>query len=149
MKLDLMREFCAEPSTNKYLFYTIPHTIFMKPNESTLNYLCTTEPKGNGELIGFNKHEWNIFIIEVIITTGNESVLKIYVNYNFSTPDISIDTIYDTSDLSLKGIGFCTGDCTINGVTNNITWGAAFYKNLRFWDLSTSKNVIQDYHGNL
>ena len=148
MKLDVMREYCAEPTQKNYLF-SPPHSLYINQGTTDMRYLCSTVENADTSLVSFSQNEWNIFIIEVFITSGQKSKLGVYLNYNFSTPDFYLGTINPEKDLNLKGICFSNQKCVLNGITTNMQWGAAFYKNLRFWDVNTSKNVIQDFHNNL
>ena len=149
MKLDTMREECAPPTVDKYLFYSIPHTLYMKPGESILNYRCTADINIDSPLKSFSTNEWNVFILDVKLTPGLNTVLGIYVNYKFAIPDLYLANIDERIDIGLKGIGFCNGNCVVNGEIKSIIWGAAFYKKLRYWDQNTSIQVIQDFHNNL
>ena len=149
MKLDTMREFCALPTTQKYLLFAPPHSLYMNVNETNLHYNCSTETNADISLVSFSTHEWNNFIIQVQLVSGDKSKLGVYVNFQFSSPDFYLGTISPSVDLSLKGVCFGNSKCIIDGITTNLKWGAAFYKNLRFWDFNTSKSVIQDFNNNL
>jgi hypothetical protein len=103
-------------------------------------------------LSDISSYEWNQIIIHNYLDTNNLWNINVYVNGGFTNPSVSISGLNNvTYDMKLKGILFCNNvispsTCTVNSVSYSPTWGNAFYRNIRIWDVTqASLYTIQSF----
>ena len=125
-------------------FLAPPHRIFKDPADNKFKY-ANYEIGGGATyflLASVNDFEWNHFLIEVTEdTTFSTWTIKLYLNYNFTTPEVTINNVSSvTFDMALTGVAFCDnqssgrGLCTVGGTNYTINWGAAYYDEILIWD---------------
>ena len=140
-------------TSNLYYFFGVPHIILRSISDSLFKY--ANKEIGNGNtlytLSDINTYEWNQIIIHNYLDSNNLWNIFVYINGGFSNPSVSITGLNNTYDMKLKGILFCNNvmspsSCTVNSVSYSPTWGNAFYKNIRMWDVTqTSLYIIQSF----
>jgi hypothetical protein len=152
IKIDRFNEFC---STNKRKYYFImePHTIYLDTTSNTFAQTGATVPSGfynivyqninntdyKGSIFSFNPNTWNVITIQVNLVNRS---LKVFSNYNFITPDIKIENIPTSVKLELTKLVFCSTQgkasdnslCSTASYANDLSWGAAFYRDIKIWD---------------
>lgn len=107
---------------------------FSRNTNYPVYYQLLTNPNTKVQLKGFSQFNWNHILIHV---DKVKRTLRVVTNFNYYTPDISIDPVNPSIDTSLKRLVFCSkdSDCPASSINNkylyNIFWGAAFYKDLR------------------
>ena len=159
-KIDNICNFCAIPKKNNniemenlYYFYSKPHTIYNNPNNNLWYYqLNDNEIIDKFQIENINQYEWNKIVIE---TKMKEKEIILYINFEISDPQIpkiiNNNIKLNIDKLLLNYISFCSfqnnGKCIPNQDTSfKISWGSAFYKNLRLWDsMSSTIESIQKY----
>ena len=92
-------------------------------------------------------YEWNKFYIRTRI---NEKQIDLFLNFEIANPKLTFTDIENT-DLQISMITFCprlkSGNC---GVTDGLSWGSAYYKNIRIWDERTATiRMVQDFNNKL
>lgn len=164
MKIDRFNEFCSSNNKRKYYFLLEPHLIYLD-SESTIDVQTgKTLPNGfynivyenmisktlKGTLASLNPLTWNVITIQVT-SLNNSNSIKVYTNNNFFKPDINLENI-NIGSMIISKLVFCssTGQisdnslCSSSSYANNITWGAAFYKDIKIWaGLNTNAWLIQ------
>ena len=147
IKLEHVLTTCSKKSTftNEYYLYTQPHTIY-KANGEFYYQIINSAYK---QLLSLNKNEWIfVFIKTEISNTGSNAY--VYINKDLNEPQATFKNIPTSTNMALQTISFCThqnnGFC-LPGTKVNINWGAAYYKNMRVWNLKdTTLQVIEAYN---
>jgi len=167
IKLDRINEVCKMPDffSKKYYMIADPHVFYSDSNSllttSTTNanfnknlnypvyYQLLTNPNFKVQLKGFSQFNWNHVLIHV---NTIKRTLRLVTNFNYYTPDLLIDPVHPSIDISLRKLVFCSSNssCSASSSTsqylNNIWWGAAFYKDLRLSDgINSNFFVSQEY----
>ncbi|MGL4947853.1 MAG: hypothetical protein ACRC42_00495, partial [Mycoplasma sp.] len=132
----------------KYIFfYAAPHMIYYLNNQFYYN-IKNSVTNYETKITGIHAYEWNKIIIMTNLELGNVKV-SVYVNFQ--------DLVFEvtgaiTQDMSLSNIAFCSGAgnprCT--ATNENLTWGSAYYNNIRIWNYETSSfDVIQAFNNKM
>ena len=134
-------------------FYAPPHRITQElDGKFKYSYAISSTTWSNFYILNsINKFEWNRIIIKNYnnpLTSNWE--ISVYINYVYSSPELSLIISNSSINMNLLGILFCSNalvNCIIGGVTyNSIQWGNAWYKNVRIWDYTTSSlPMIQNF----
>ena len=135
----------SSTTVNNYYLLAPPHFILRDKTDNIIKYANQYLSAGTlfYPMASIHKYEWNRIIIynQYDILTNSYNI-KIYVNYSFVTPEVSIPNLSKTLyDMRLQGIAFCNkfpASCQINTILYNQTWGIAWYRNIRIHDASVS-----------
>ena len=135
------------PPPGAYYFFSIPHTIYLNPSTNVFYYQDTSLTY-NYQMQSIQKYEWNRIIFK-FLNQGNSNNLYIFVNYKFTTPEVTIKNIPVSVNMNLLSIAFCSttsGTCLPQGSPRTINWGSAYYSNVRVWDASLATEwLVQSY----
>jgi hypothetical protein len=168
MKIDRFNEFCTT-NKRKYYFILEPHSIYLDTANNNYAQTGQTIPSGfynivyenihstalKGTLYSINPNTWNIITIQVNLLNHS---LRVYTNNNLFTPDIKIDNIPTTVKLIPTKLVFCSIQgqssdntlCSTSSYASNLSWGAAFYKDIKIWDgVNTNPWLIQQIENKL
>ena len=101
-------------------------------------------------LDGISNYEWNKIIIKTTLGVNLGQNIYVYINFDIDNIKATITNIPSSINMQLQHISFCSkeenGECSPAG-TADITWGSAYYRNIRIWELySSSIYSIQDYN---
>ena len=140
-KIDLVNDFCSRENIDeRYIFFAHPHAIIQDKNDKfyykDTNYFNI--PNFNNKLEQISLYEWNHVIIEF---RPKEFKMNIYLNYNLDEPAYSYSI--EESDINnyyLRYLLFCSGNylCSPIGDHTHIKWGAAYYSQMRIYNLKYS-----------
>lgn len=168
IKLDRVNEFCKIPDNfKKYYFIADPHVIYAEPvslqnisltnqafnqnNGYTVYYQMLTRPAIKVQLKFFSQFNWNHVLLHV---NYQKKIFRLITNFNYYTPDYSLNDFDSTFEANsqIQKIFFCSnnefcGALANRQYLNNISWGAAYYKDLRLsegfnWNFFTSQEFI-------
>lgn len=148
MKLDLLNEFCDYTNKRKFYFVAEPHIIYWDNEENSLYYELLLGG-ARAKITGINLNEWNLFTIKV---DQKKKSIYVYTNFNFYKPEVSVENLSSEYDLSMLNLAFCSGDefCFMKYSyigEIRLIWGAAYYKNLKIWDITkSSEYLIQEFN---
>jgi hypothetical protein len=147
-KLDNIFSTTNAALTRAYYFYSIPHTIYLDIASNTFKYLNTNLATTSYTMQSIQRYEWNRIIIKYVNVNGSFN-LYIFVNYQFTNPEVTILNIPVAVSQNLMSIAFCNtvdGNCSTQGTTLFISWGSAYYRNIRVWDATLATEwLIQSY----
>ena len=150
MKFDTLNYREQITEIHHYL-YAHPHQIIKDPVDQKYKYSNILISQGSYyyTLNSINNYEWNKIIIENNYDPDTKLFsIKIYINYEFENPEISIPNLdSEIYKLHFRGFGFCDKTdsyCRVNGEPAYLRWGVAWYRNFRVWDADiTSLQTIQ------
>jgi hypothetical protein len=168
MKIDRFNEFCTK-NKRKYYFILEPHSIYLDTTNNNFAQSGQTNSSGfynivyeninstalKGTLYSINTNTWNVVTIQVNLLNHS---LAVYINNNLSTPDIKIDNIPNTIKLIPTKLVFCSTQgqssgnslCSTSSYASNLSWGAAFYKDIKIWvGANTNPWLIQQIENKL
>jgi len=151
-KLDYLND-PVSLTENEYYFYGYPHSIIRNSSDKSFKYSNQQISGGayHYSLTTIHSYEWNRIIIENKFN-GDAKIfrIKVYVNYDFTSPQVDISTGSDQGKMHFRGIVFCNGlsyknnECKIGNDILHLHWGIAWYKNIRVWNGDiTSLKLIQ------
>jgi len=152
-KIDNVYNTCNDGKTTgrEYYFYSKPHSLYRDYSNSQFYYEPTTYPPNFGSLPSVQLYEWNIILIRVNDLTLASQEINVYVNYNFVSPEYTKASIPPASNLDMQSWSFCADSA--EGKCDSlipITWGSAYYRNVRIWDVSSSTvQLAQAFAGKL
>jgi len=166
IKLDRINEFCKiSDNYKKYYLIADPHVIYSEPNSLlsqtpnnqnfnrnmgyTVYYQMLTNLSVRVQLKNFSQFNWNHVMIQL---NSDKKIFRVITNFNFFNPDFSSNNFDSTfsSNALLKKIVFCSNNDSCPGTTNknylnNVTWGAALYKDLRISEGSNwNYHILQE-----
>ena len=115
-KLDYLND-PVNLTQNEYFFYGYPHSIIRSYQDKAFKY--TNQEISDGAyyypLTTIHNYEWNRIIIEnKFIGEFNRFSIKVYINYDFSSPQVEILVDATQGKMHFKGIVFCNGIYTNN-----------------------------------
>ena len=147
IKIENVLTSCSKKSTftNEYYLYTQPHTIY-KADGAYYYQIVNSAYKQNLDISEF---EWFFVFIKTELSNTGSNVY-VYINKNFLNSTAAFLNIPTSTNMQLQTISFCThqnnGYC-LPGTKVNVNWGAAYYKNMRVWNLKdTTLQVIEAYN---
>ena len=150
-KLDKVQilKHCDTEANEEYLLYSTPHSIYLDLTENKYYYKIIDSIYSK-PLDGISDYEWNKIIIKTTLGVTLGQNVYVYINFDIDNIKATILNIPSSIKMQLQYISFCSkednGDCTPGGAAD-ITWGSAYYRNIRIWELySSSINSIQDYN---
>ena len=135
----------------EHYLYAHPHQIIKDPIDQKYKYSNKKISQGSYyyTLNSIHNYEWNKIIIENAYDTEEKKFdIKLYLNYEFDNPEISIPNLEASIyKLHFRGFGFCDkadSYCRVNNEPVYLRWGVAWYRNFRVWDADiTSLQTIQ------
>ena len=140
---------CETKGNEEYILFSTPHSIYLDRAENKYYYKII-DSIYSSVLDGIHNYEWNKIVIKTTLGVTLGQNVYVYINFDIDNIKAIILNIPSSIKMQLQYISFCTkeenGDCTPAG-TADITWGSAYYKNIRIWELySTSIYSIQDFN---
>ena len=150
MKFDALN-YRKEITDIEHYLYAHPHQIIKDPIDQKYKYSNKLISEGSYyyTLNSMHSYEWNKIIIENYYDQDTKLFsIKLYLNYEFENPEISIpDLESEIYKLHFRGFGFCDKTdsyCRVNNDPAYLRWGVAWYRNFRVWDADiTSLQTIQ------
>lgn len=155
IKLDRQNEFCSSDATTKYYFLGYPHAIYNDFSSVAsrsnfgynMYYQLLTNSNTKVLISNFSQYNWNHINIEF---NSIAKTFKLIVNYNYFTPEISIENVTSVSSMIFTKLIFCPNKmfCNISPAqflinsSEKFIWGSAFYKGLIIDDSSSSNLLI-------
>ena len=135
----------ASTPVNNYYLVAPPHFILRDNADNVIKYANQFLSAGAlyYPMASIHPFEWNRVIIhnQYDVLTNNYNI-RVYINYNFVTPEVSILNLSKTLyDMKIQGIAFCNkfpASCLINLISYQQTWGIAWYRNIRIHDAGVS-----------
>ena len=150
-KLDKVQilEHCDTTASEEYILYSTPHSIYLDLNENKYYYKIIDSIYAK-PLDGISDYEWNKIVIKTTLGATLGQNVYVYINFDLDNIKATILNIPSSIKMQLQYISFCSkydnGDCTPGGAAD-VTWGSAYYRNIRVWELfSSSINSIQDFN---
>jgi hypothetical protein len=150
-KLDKVQilEHCDTTAKEEYILYSTPHSIYLDLTENKYYYKIIDSIYSK-PLDGINDYEWNKIVIKTTLGVTLGQNVYVYINFDLDNIKATFLNIPSSIKMQLQYISFCSkydnGDCTPGGAAE-VTWGSAYYRNIRVWELfSSSINSIQDFN---
>ena len=140
---------CNTDATEEYLLFSTPHSIYLDLNENQYYYKII-DTIYSSKIDGISDYEWNKIVIKTTLGSTLGQNVYVYINFDIDNIKATITSIPSSVKMQLQYISFCSkesnGDCTAAG-TASVTWGSAYYRNIRIWELfSSSIYSIQDFN---
>ena len=138
-----------QSSSQLYYLYADPHIIKKNLKENAYYYyymsyanpLLPVEVKGN-KLNSISTYEWNRIIIHTVISDTDDTLIQLYLNYEFTNPEFVLNVPVDEIR-KIRNIKFTTKIAWNN---EDMFWGNAWYSNMRIWKEDiTSLELIMLY----
>lgn len=151
-KVDTVNNSCNSSKTTgkEYYFYSKPHAFYRDYSDSQFYYDITTYGSNQGSLPSVQLYEWNIILIKTEINSTNREI-NVYINYNFSSPEYTKSSIPGANNIAFTSWSFCS-DSTKNTAEcdslTNISWGSAYYRNVRVWDVTSATVQLAQAYAN-
>ena len=153
-KLDKVQilQHCETSATEEYILFSTPHSIFLDLSENKYYYRII-DSIYSSTLDGISNYEWNKIVIKTTLGVTLGQNVYVYINFDIDNIKATIQNIPSSIKMQLQYISFCSkeenGDCTAAGAMD-VTWGSAYYRNIRVWELLTSSIYsIQDFNINI
>jgi hypothetical protein len=155
IKLDRQNEFCSSDATKKYYFLAYPHSLyndFSSSNDRTnfgykMYYQLLTNSNTKILISNFSQYNWNHIQIEF---NSISKTFKLIINYNYFTPEITIENVSSLRTMIFTKLIFCpnNNNCNISPAqflinsNEKFIWGSAFYRSLSIDDSLNSNLLI-------
>ena len=150
-KLDKVQilQHCDTTASEEYILFSTPHSIYLDLLENKYYYKII-DSVYSSTLDGINDYEWNKVVIKTTLGVALGQNVYVYINFDIDNVKATILNIPTSIKMQLQYISFCSkednGDCTPAGAAD-VTWGSAYYRNIRVWELYTSSIYsIQDFN---
>ena len=150
-KLDKVQvlQHCDTDASEEYILFSTPHSIYLDLLENKYYYKIIDSIYSR-TLDGINDYEWNKIVIKTTLGVALGQNVYVYINFDIDNIKATILNIPTSVKMQLQYISFCSkednGDCTPAGAAD-VTWGSAYYRNIRVWELYTSSIYsIQDFN---
>ena len=150
-KLDKVQvlQHCETSAKEEYILFSTPHSIYLDLTENKYYYRII-DSIYTSTLDGISDYEWNKIVIKTTLGVTLGQNVYVYINFDIDNIKATIQNIPSSIKMQLQYISFCSkeenGDCTPAGAME-VTWGSAYYKNIRVWELlSSSIYSIQDFN---